>query len=172
MKRSALAFVLFVSACGGSGAALQAAAYPGDTRVTPRRLEGLAREFENIAPCTAADTIDISGMAPQVYHVEGCGSAADYALECRPRASGGYGPSETCSWRMFSDVTVLAASAFGCSRETIDARPVGANAREVTGCGYRAVYTLQCAPGGCQWILTGRIEGTATSGGNGGGYAY
>lgn len=173
MKRMLVIFALTLSACGGgSGAALQATVYPGDARVTGRRLESLAREFENTTTCTPEDTIEISGLAPQVYHVEGCASSADYMLVCRPRASGGYGPSETCTWTMFTDVNSVAARDFGCDRDALDVQPVGADGRMVSGCGYRATYMLQCSGAGCQWTLAGRIEGSPTSGGDQGGGAY
>jgi hypothetical protein len=166
MKRISVFVIVTLTACGGSGAALSASVFPGDTRVTGRRLEGLAREFEGTITCTPDDTIEIRGLAPQVYHVEGCSSSADYMLQCRPRASGGYGPSETCSWQMFTDVNTIAARDFGCDRDAIDVQPVGADGRLASGCGYRATYVLQCAGAGCQWTLAGRIEGSSTSGGD------
>lgn len=175
MKRLIALSLLTLTACGGSGAALQATPYPGDSRVTGRRLEALAREFEGTTTCTPEDTIDITGMAPQVYHVEGCASSADYMLQCRPRASGGYGPSESCSWVMFTDVNSVAARDFGCDRDALDVQPVGPDSRRVSGCGYSATYSLQCPGAGCMWVLAGRIEGSSTSGGNqgtGGGSAY
>src|SRR5690349_9598648 len=79
MTRTALLVLLAralpstVAGCGGgSGAALTYSVFPGDRVVTGRRLEGLARTFENSYGCTETDTINIVGLAPQTYNVDGC----------------------------------------------------------------------------------------------------
>lgn len=168
-----LASVL-VAGCGGSGAALQATVYPGDARVTGRRLEALARDFERGVDCTPDDTIVVTGLAPGVYHVEGCASSGDYLMACRP-GTGGYGPREICDWNPFEDLNSHAARDFGCDADALDVQVVSAELRLVTGCGYRAQYMLQCPGTTCGWVLAGRIEGGATAGGDQGGagaYTY
>lgn len=180
MNRTLLCAALLVigvlPACGGSGAALQATVYPGDTRVTGRRLESLARDFERDANCTPEDTIVITGLAPGVYHAEGCAHSGDYMIACRPGTST-YGPREVCSWTPFEDLNAHAARDFRCDPDALDVQIVSADVRAVSGCGYRASYQLQCAGTTCGWVLAGRIEGGAASGvdqggGSGGGYTY
>ena len=171
---AALLAIGLLPACGGSGAALQATVYPGDTRVTGRRLEALARDFERGVECTPEDTIVVTGLAPGVYHVEGCASSGDYLMACRP-GTGGYGPREICNWNPFEDLNTHAARDFGCDADALDVQVVSAEARLVSGCGYRATYMLQCLGTTCGWVLAGRIEGGATAGGDqsgGGGYTY
>lgn len=181
MKRLSPLFLLalVLPACGGSGAALQATVYPGDTRVTGRRLESLARDFEAGVECTPEDTIVVSGLAPGVYHVEGCASSGDYMITCRAGGGfGGYGPRETCGWTQFEDLNTHAGRDFGCDPDALDVQVVSAELRAVSGCGYRATYSLQCPGSTCGWVLYGRIEGGAgagvvdQSGGAGGAYTY
>lgn len=167
---STLTLALAVPGCGGPRAALSATVFPGDTLVTGRRLESLARQFERDYGCTEADTITVSGLAPGVYNVDGCAHTRDYQLQCRP---GAYG--QICEWVAFEDLSVHAGRDFSCDPAALDIQVMSPNTRSVSGCGFRAVYMMQCA-GSCAWILAGRIEADtgAAGGGNapGGGYTY
>lgn len=154
-----------VAGCGGGGAALQVQQYPGDRDASPRRLESLAREFENTFGCTEADTIVIRGMAPGVYAVQGCNAMRDYVLGCRP---GPYG--QICSWQAIADLAQQAAIDMSCGPEYLDIQPAGPNQRTVDGCGNRGMYVLQCAGGGCGWMLMGPIQPSAPAAG--GSYTY
>jgi hypothetical protein len=162
----ALALPSIVAGCGGgSGAALTYHIFPGDRVVTGRRLEALARTFENTYGCVETDTIAIVGVGPQTYNVDGCAHTADYQLACRPR-SGGYGPREVCEWEELSSLAQQAASDFRCDAQSIDQQIVQGPMRTASGCGYQATYQLQ----GASWVLASRIEqvGPVTTGGNGG----
>lgn len=134
---------------GGSGAALTYHVFPGDRVVNGRRLESLARTFENNYGCTETDTIAIVGIAPQTYNVDGCNHTSDYQLACRP---GGYG--QICEWEELASVAQQAAQDFRCDAQSIDQQITQGLQRTVSGCGYQATYTLQ----GAQWVLYGRIE--------------
>ena len=146
---------------GGSGAALSYNIFPGDRAVTGRRLEGLARTFENSYGCTATDSIVIVGISPQTYNVDGCAHTSDYQLACRAR-SGGYGPSQVCEWEELASLANQAAADFRCDPGSVDQQIVQGPVRVVTGCGYQATYQMQ----GGGWVLYGRIEqvGPVTSG--------
>lgn len=166
---AALVLVLsLVAGCGGSGAALQIQQYPGDRDASPRRLESLAREFENTFGCTEADTIQITGMAPGVYNVQGCNAMRDYMLGCR---AGGYA-GQICSWQAIPDLAQQASIDMNCGPQYLDIQPAGPNQRSVDGCGFHAVYALQCGGGGCGWALAGRIEQTGPATQGGGSYTY
>jgi hypothetical protein len=163
----ALALPSIVAGCGGgSGAALTYHIFPGDRVVTGRRLEGLARTFENTYGCTETDTIAIVGIASQTYNVDGCAHTADYQLACRARGGGGYGPREVCEWEELGSLAMQAASDFRCDAQSIDQQIVQGPTRVVSGCGYQATYQLQ----GPTWMLYSRIEqvGPVTTGGTGG----
>lgn len=166
---SSLACGAALAGCGGgSGAALQITPYPGDRMASGRRLESLARTFENTYGCTEADTITITGMAPQVYGVSGCNASNDYMLQCRP---GGYG--QICEWQALPSLAQQAAIDMSCGPQYVDVQPAGPMQRSVDGCGFHAVYLLNCGGGGCVWSLAGRIEqtGPATTTGQGS-YTY
>ncbi|MFN7696358.1 MAG: hypothetical protein ACK6CU_12250 [Deltaproteobacteria bacterium] len=154
--------------CGGgtaSGAALQVSIHPGDRGVVNgRRLESLARQFEQQYPCTAADTISIQGVAPQTYSAEGCGHMVVYQLQCRP---GVYG--QICDWGpIVEDLMARAAVDMSCRADAMDMQPAQGMGRSVMGCGYAATYILQCQ-GMCSWQLASPVAqvGPMTGGGNG-----
>ncbi len=158
----ALALPTVAAGCGGgSGAALSYHIFPGDRVVTGRRLESLARTFENTYGCVATDTIEIVGLMPQTYNVDGCARTADYQLACHAR-TGGYGPREVCDWEELASLSQQAAMDFRCDAQSIDQQIVQGPMRTVSGCGYQATYQLR----GPQWVLAGRIEqiGPVTSG--------
>jgi hypothetical protein len=175
MNRTAVVSLL-VAACalspmiagcgGGTRAALTATVFPGDRAVNGRRLASLASQYENTFGCTEADTIVISGLAPSIYHVDGCAHTLDFQLSCH---MGGYGGTQNiCDWIAFEDLTVRAGVDFnGCDPAAVDLQVVGPTTRLATGCGYRATYTVQCGGASCTWVLSSRIE--ADSGGAGGG---
>lgn len=144
--------------CGGSGAALQISQYPGDRDASPRRLESLARTFENTYGCTETDTIQITGMSPGLYAVSGCNAMRDYMLTCH---YGGYGGSQVCNWAALPDLAQQASAEMNCQPAYLEMTPAGPNQRIVEGCGFRAGYMLVCAGGGCAWQLAGRIEQVA-----------
>lgn len=159
------ALLLSLAGCGGGGgAALQVQPYPGDRDATPRRLESLAREFENTFGCTETDTIAIQGMAPSVYTVHGCSATRDYMLNCRP---GPYG--QICSWAALPDLAQQAAIDLNCAPQYVDVQPGVQGQRVVEGCGYRAVYMMRCA-GNCTWVLSGPVQQAAPTGA--GSYTY
>lgn len=148
-----LALGALAAGCGGSGAALQIQPYPGDRDASPRRLEALARQFENTYGCTETDTIQITGMAPGIYGVSGCNSSNDYALGCRP---GPYG--QICGWNALPSLAQRAGIDMNCGPEYLDIQPAGPMQRVVNGCGFRSTYLLHCGGGVCDWALNGRIE--------------
>lgn len=148
-----LALSALVAGCGGAGAALQVQQYPGDRDASPRRLEALARQFENTYGCTEADTIQITGMAPGVYSVAGCNSANDYALGCRP---GPYG--QICSWNALPSLAQQAGIDMSCGAEYLDIQPAGPMQRVVQGCGFRGTYVLNCGGGACSWTMMGPVQ--------------
>lgn len=154
---SSLALAVVAGCGGGSGAALQLQPYPGDRAATPRRLESLARTFENTFACTEADTIQITGLAPSVYSVEGCTAIRDYSLSCRPGTSQ-YGPRELCEWQALPSLAQRAGADMNCSPDAVDLQPGGPSQRIAEGCGYRAVYMLNCGGPVCDWSLASRIE--------------
>lgn len=151
----ALPLAAVAAGCGGSGAALQITQYPGDRDASPRRLESLARTFENTFGCTETDTIQITGMAPGMYNVQGCNAMRDYSLGCH---YGGYGGSQVCSWQALPDLAQQAAVDMSCQPAYLEMQPAGPMQRVAEGCGYRATYMLNCGGGGCAWTLAGRIE--------------
>lgn len=147
-----LALALFVlPGCGGggSGAALAYHVFPGDRMVNGRRLESLARTFEDTYGCVETDSITIVGFAPQTYNVDGCAHAADYVLQCR---AGGY--SQICEWEQLADLSAQAAADFRCDAAAIDYQVTQGYVRTVSGCGYQAQYQFDRG----QWLLMGRIE--------------
>ncbi len=162
--------VASIVGCGGgtaSGAALQVSIYPSDRGVVNgRRLESLARQFEQQYPCTATDTISIQGVAPQTYSAEGCGHMLVYQLACRP---GVYG--QLCDWvPVADDLMTRAAQDMSCQPDTMDMQTTPGGARTVMGCGYTASYVLQCQ-GMCAWQMVGSLQqtgpATGATGGNG-----
>ncbi len=155
-------------ACGGGSTAMRFQPFPGDRDVRGRRVESLARDYENTFPCAPGDVIDIRGLASHVYSAQGCSGRRDYILECRP---GGYG--QICSWQAIADLAGQAAVDMNCTPEAIEYEDVGPSVRRVSGCGYQAMYQLQCGGGGCGWIASSRIEqvGPVQQGG-GGAYTY
>jgi hypothetical protein len=157
-----LATLLVLSACGGARAALQVQPFPGDREATGRRLESLARTYENTFGCTETDTIVITGMSVGVYGVSGCNTQRDYMLSCRP--GGGYGPRMICEWQMMPDLAQQAAADMNCAADAIDFQNGGPGQRVANGCGFRAMYMLQCG-GSCMWMLAGRIEQVGPTGG-------
>lgn len=160
----ALALTSIAGCGGGSGAALAYHVFPGDRVVNGRRLEALARTFENTYGCTETDTISIVGLAPQTYNVDGCAHTADYQLACRP-GRGGYGPREICEWEELASLAQQAAADFRCDAQSIDQQIVQGPTRVVSGCGYQATYEMR----GGGWVLYGRIEqvGPVTGGAGG-----
>ncbi len=162
----ALALLSIVAGCGGgSGAALSYHVFPGDRVVNGRRLESLARTFENSYGCVETDTIAIVGLAPQTYNVDGCAHTADYQLACH---MGGYGGrQQICDWEELASLAMQAAADFRCDAQSIDQQIVQGPMRVVSGCGYQATYEMQ----GAGWVLYGRIEqvGPVTTGGGNGG---
>jgi hypothetical protein len=168
--------VASIVGCGGgtaSGAALQVSIYPSDRGVVNgRRLESLARQFEQQYPCTATDTISVQGVAPQTYSVEGCGHMVVYQLACRP---GVYG--QICDWNpMVEDLMARAATDMSCQPDAMDMQPAQGMGRTVMGCGFAGTYILQCQ-GACSWQLASPIaqvgpatgatgNGVTTTGGN------
>ncbi|AKF08608.1 hypothetical protein [Sandaracinus amylolyticus] len=155
--------------CGGGGAraALQVQQYPGDYNASPRRLESLAREYENTFGCTEADSISIVGMGPGVYAVSGCNAMRDYMLGCRP---GGYG--QICDWTAMPDLAQQAAVDLNCGPQYIDVQLGVQGQRVAEGCGYRAVYMMRCG-GTCSWVLSAPVmQATPTEQGGGGSYTY
>ena len=159
----ALALALASTAgCGGAGAALQITQYPGDRDASPRRLEALAREFENTFGCTETDTIQITGIQPGIYNVQGCTGIRDYMLSCRP---GPYG--QICSWAALPDVAQQAAVDLNCQPAMLDIQLGAPNQRAVEGCGLRAVYMMSCGGGGCAWMMSGPVQqSTGVAGGS------
>ena len=165
-----------LAACGGgtaSGAAMQVSIYPSDRgTVNGRRLESLARQFEQQYTCTAEDTISVQGVAPLTYTAEGCGHMLVYQLQCRP---GVYG--QICDWLpVADDLMTRAATDMSCTPDTMDMQPAAGMGRTVMGCGYTATYVLQCQ-GVCAWQMSGPLQqtGPTTGGGNtvtGGGNSY
>ena len=153
--------------CGGSGAAMRFQPFPGDRMVTSRRADSLARTFEQTFPCAEGDTIDIRGMAAQVYAVSGCNGRADYMLSCRP---GAYG--QICSWEMVASLAAQAAVDMNCGAEYIEYEDAGNMMRRATGCGFAAVYVQRCSGGGCGWALNSRVESTGGAAGGTGAYTY
>ncbi|MFO0709894.1 MAG: hypothetical protein U0353_08650 [Sandaracinus sp.] len=158
--------VASIAGCGGgtaSGAALQVSIYPSDRGVVNgRRLESLARQFEQQYPCTAEDTISVQGVAPQTYSAEGCGHMVVFRLQCR---AGVY--SQICEWSpMAEDLMARASTDMNCSPDTMDMQPASGMGRSVMGCGLSATYVLQCQ-GACVWQLASPIAqvGPATGGG-------
>ncbi len=145
----------FSVGCGGTGAALQVQPYPGDREASSRRLEALAREYENTYGCTEADTIRITGLAPGVYSAEGCSTPHDYMLGCRP---GPYG--QICSWQALPDLAQQAAVDMNCAADYLDFQVAGRGQRSVSGCGLQTTYALQCSSG-CTWILSAPIQQTS-----------
>jgi len=147
----ALGLALFVlPGCGGgSGASLSYHVFPGDRMVNGRRLESLARTFENNYGCVETDEITIVGFAPATYNVDGCGHASDYVLQCR---AGGY--SQICEWEQLADLNAQAAVDFRCDAAAIDYQVTQGYTRTVSGCGYQAQYSFERG----QWMLIGRIE--------------
>ena len=144
-------FSMLAPGCGGgSGAALRYTMFPGDRMVNGRRLESLARTFENSYGCTATDTIQIVGFVSQAYNVDGCGTTSDYMLSCRP---GGYS-GQICEWQELASLAQQAASDFRCDAASIDQQVSQSPQRLVTGCGYQAMYQFN----GQAWMLYGRIE--------------
>ncbi|UJR78775.1 hypothetical protein [Sandaracinus amylolyticus] len=161
-----IALSMLVGCGGGARAALQVQQYPGD-QATPRRLESLAREFENTFGCTEADTISVVGMARDVYAVSGCNAMRDYVLSCRP---GPYG--QICSWVALPDLAQQAAIDLNCGPQYVDVQQGVQGQRVAEGCGYRAVYMMQCG-GTCNWILSAPVmQATPTEQGGGGSYTY
>ena len=146
---------------GGSGAALAYHVFPCDRMVNGRRLESLARTFENNYGCVETDSITIVGFAPQTYNVDGCGHTNDYVLQCR---AGGY--SQICEWEQLPDLSAQAAADFRCDAAAIDYQVTQGYVRTVSGCGYQAQYGFERG----QWMLMGRIEqvGPVTTGTTGG----
>lgn len=147
--------------CGGggtaSGASLSVLVHPSDRGVVnTRRLESLARQFDEQYTCTATDTITVSGVASRTYSVDGCGHMVVYQLHCR---SGAY--SQICDWMpVAEDLLARAATDMSCSPDTMDLQPApGVVNRTVMGCGYAASYTLQCQ-GICTWQLTSPVTQT------------
>lgn len=139
------------SACGGGiQAQVRATVHPADrATVTPRRLDSLAATFEGEAGCGATDTIQIRGIAPSVYNVDGCGRNRDYIFVCR---AGAYGAR--CAWNEIDDLALATAETFHCEATAMDVQmtsPSTPMLRSVTGCGYVATYELQCR-GGCIWV--------------------
>ena len=169
-----------VASCGGgTRAALNATVFPGDREVNGRRLGSLAGQYEEAFGCTEADTITITGLAPAIYHVEGCAHMLDFQMICHTSSRvGGYGRSNICDWIAFEDLTVRASADFNsCDPAAIDLQVVAPTTRLATGCGYRATYLIQCNGSNCVWVLNSRIEADsgAAGGGNtgsGGGYTY
>jgi hypothetical protein len=162
---AALALPCLAAGCGGgSGAALTYHVFPGDRVVNGRRLESLARIFENTYGCTETDTIAIVGIASQTYNVDGCAHTADYQLACRSGGGGygGYGGGQRCEWEELASLAAQAAMDFRCDAQSIDQQIVQGPMRTVSGCGYQATYQLQ----GPTWMLAGRIEqvGPVTTG--------
>ncbi len=182
MKTSSILALVLASlavGCGGgtaSGAALRVVMYPSDRgTVNNRRLESLARQFEDQYACTATDTITVQGVASLTYTVDGCGHALAYQLQCH---AGVY--SQICDWMpVADDLMTRAAADLNCQPDTMDAQLSGGLARTVMGCGLSATYMLQCA-GTCAWQLAGPItqagpEGTGAGAGvttTGGGSSY
>lgn len=146
-----LSLALFVlPGCGGgSGAALSYHVFPGDRIVNGRRLEALARTFENNYGCVETDEITIVGFAPQTYNVDGCSHTSDYVLQCR---AGGY--SQICEWEELASLAQQAATDFRCDAAAIDQQVTQGLARTVNGCGFQATYQYDRG----QWMLLGRIE--------------
>lgn len=152
--------------CGSAGAALQIQPYPGDRDASPRRLEALAREYENTYGCTETDTIRITGLAPGVYSAEGCSPPRDYMLGCRP---GPYG--QICSWQALPDLASQAAADMNCAADFLDFQVAGPGQRSVDGCGLHTTYALRCG-GGCAWVLSGPIQQGTTPPQGAGSYTY
>jgi hypothetical protein len=161
-----VAYASLSAGCGGAGAALQVAPYPGDRDASPRRLEALAREYENTYGCTETDTIRITGLAPGVYSAEGCSTPHDYILGCRP---GPYG--QICSWQALPDLAQQAAADMNCAADYLDFQVAGPGQRSVSGCGVQTTYALQCG-GGCAWILSAPIQQASPSAAGAGSYTY
>jgi len=164
-----------LGACGGgtaSGAAMQVSIYPSDRgTVNGRRLESLARQFEQQYTCTAEDTISIQGVAPLTYTAEGCGHMLVYQLQCR---AGAY--TQICEWLpVADDLIARAATDMSCQPDTMDMQPAAGMGRTVMGCGYSATYVLQCQ-GMCMWQMSGALQQTGPVGGgntvSGGGNSY
>lgn len=155
-------FVLPSCGGGGSGAALSYHVFPGDRVVTGRRLEALARQFEQQYGCVETDTIGVVGFAPQTYNVDGCGHVSDYVLQCSAGGGyGGYGGSR-CAWEELASLAQQAATDFRCDAAAVDYQVTQGFVRQVSGCGYQANYQFDRG----QWMLLGRIEqiGPVTSG--------
>lgn len=148
-----------VAGCGAPGAALRVTPYPGDRYVNGRRLETLARDFERQYGCTEEDTIVVTGIASQIYNVDGCNHTRDYQLVCgASRGYAGYGSGVRCDWQAFEDLSVRAGTDFNCDPATIDIQVSSPQMRLVSGCGYQATYQLDCSRGSCGWALATRIE--------------
>jgi hypothetical protein len=140
---------------GGSGAALSYHVFPGDQVVTGRRLEQLARQFEDNYGCVETDTITIVGFAAQTYNVDGCGHITDYVLQCGYSSGySGYGGGQRCTWEELANLAAQAATDFRCDAAAIDEQVTQGLARTVSGCGYQATYQYDRG----QWMLLGRIE--------------
>jgi len=140
---------VFAGCGGGSGAALSYNVFPGDRIVNGRRLESLARTFENNYGCVETDQITIVGFAPQTYNVDGCNHTSDYVLQCRP---GGYG--QICEWEELASLAQQAATDMRCDAAAIDQQVTQGFTRVVSGCGYQATYQFNRG----RWMLAGRIE--------------
>ena len=166
LSLTALLLAVLAAGCGGAGASLQIQPIVGDREATPRRLESLARTFESTFGCTEADTIQITGIVPGVYSATGCNASRDYVLGCRP---GPYG--QICDWQPIAGVTQQAGTDMNCAPDALDVQPGAQGQRVVEGCGFRAVYQLQCS-GQCGWILASRIEQATPAGDAQGSYTY
>lgn len=144
-----LAMLVLPGCGGGSGAALSYHVFPGDRMVNGRRLESLARTFENNYGCVETDEITIVGFAPQTYNVDGCGHVSDFVLQCR---AGGY--SQICEWEELASLAQQAANDFHCDPAAVDQQVTQGLSRMVSGCGYQATYQYDRG----QWMLVSRIE--------------
>jgi hypothetical protein len=163
----ATALAIPSAGCGSAGASLRIQPIAGDRDATPRRLESLARTFESSFGCTEADTIEIVGIVPGVYSATGCNASRDYILGCRPGPYRG----QICDWQPIVGVTQQAGADMSCAPDALDVQPGAPGQRVVEGCGFRAVYQLQCA-GQCGWILASRIEQSTPGGAAQGPHTY
>lgn len=141
--RSLFAFAFFALALALSGCPRRQGTLP---TANARDMERLRRISAHDLQCDRAQMVMVP-LNTSAMETRGCGRIREYSLVCTTRFR--------CQWQPIVAAAVLAQAELPCTLEAMTVASLGANTREVSGCGRVNRYDLVCEVSlPCRWSRT------------------